>query len=320
MISPSYGGISANVEFEFLTGYSLTYFGKGYTPFMQLYRSNKYSDKASLIKELKNNGYYTKVVFGKDYFNSKNVYARLGIDEYEEKDIETEYKGLYTSDEYLVSEAISALENKSNDEKLFYMNCTIESHMPFTLEKYDTYDFDITQSSLNENQTNTLKSYAQSCYDADEQLGRLYEYIQNFDEPTILVFFGDHLPYLSDAETGTDILSNLSYFNTDNDLLNSYRKYNTQALILANFDLSEEGTEEFMSPDMLLTTIVNKMGLNLSDYYKWLYNTKETLPSTNYLVSQDINGNLYWTKNLSTTMYEMSKLREKMQYYILFDN
>jgi hypothetical protein len=192
--------------------------------------------------------------------------------------------------------------------------------MPFTLEKYDTYDFDITQSSLNENQTNTLKSYAQSCYDADEQLGRLYEYIQNFDEPTILVFFGDHLPYLSDAETGTDILSNLSYFNTDNDLLNSYRKYNTQALILANFDLSEEGTAEFMSPDMLLTTIVNKMGLNLSDYYKWLYNTKETLPSTNYLVSQDINGNLYWTKNLSTTMYEMSKLREKMQYYILFDN
>ena len=42
MISPSYGGVSANVEFEFLTGYSLDFFGKGYTTFMSLYKNNKY--------------------------------------------------------------------------------------------------------------------------------------------------------------------------------------------------------------------------------------------------------------------------------------
>jgi phosphoglycerol transferase MdoB-like AlkP superfamily enzyme len=175
MISPSYGGVSANVEFEFLTGYSLNYFGKGYTPFMQLYKNNSYNSRPSLIKELNNNGYYTKVVFGKDYFKSEKVYERLGIDEYEQKNIKSEYKGYYTADEYLISQAIEALENKKSNEKLFYMNCTIESHMPFILEKYDEdeYDVHVTSENLTKSQTEVIQSYAQSCYDADEQLRKI---------------------------------------------------------------------------------------------------------------------------------------------------
>jgi len=173
MISPSYGGVSANVEFEFLTGYSLNYFGKGYTPFMQLYSNDSYRNRPSLIKELNNNDYYTKVVFGKDYFKSEKVYDRLGIDEYEEKDIKSEYKGYYTSDKYLIDKAIEALENKSNNEKLFYMNCTIESHMPFVIDKYKEYDVDVHSDTLTDSQTNVIKSYTQSCYDADKELRKI---------------------------------------------------------------------------------------------------------------------------------------------------
>ena len=69
--------------------------------------------------------------------------------------------------------------------------------------------------------TDVLLSYSQSCYNADMQLGRMYDYIQNFDEPTILVFYGDHLPYLPDTKTKEDIINYLSYFNTDDELLNS---------------------------------------------------------------------------------------------------
>ena len=319
MISPSYGGLSANVEFEFLTGYSLDFFGKGYTPFMSLYNNNKYKDRPSLIKELNKNGYYTKVVFGKDFFNSEHVYERLGIDEYEEKNDKAHRKGYYTSDEYLIDCAIEALENKSENEKLFYMNCTIESHMPFVEEKYDKYDFEIESSTLNQAQTSVIKSYSQSCYNADKELGRLYEYIQNFDEPTIIVFFGDHLPYLSDPDTGDDLLNELKYFNSGDELIDSYRKYNTGALILANFDLGENENLDYLSPDLLLTTVVNKMGLDLSSYYKWLYDTKNQLPNSNYLVSTDIKGKLYWTENLNKEQQEFFDIRDKMQYYVLID-
>lgn len=319
MISPSYGGISANVEFEFLTGYSLDFFGKGYTPFMTLYSSDRMANRPSLVKELNKNGYYTKVVFGKDFFKSQHVYERLGIGEYEQKNDKAHRRGYYTSDEYLIDCAIEALQNKSEDEKLFYMNCTIESHMPFNDKKYDTYDFEIESSTLNEAQTTVIKSYAQSCYNADKELGRLYDFIQTFDEPTIIVFYGDHLPYLSDPDTSEDLLNELKYFNTGDELLDSYRKYNTQALILANFDMGENENMDYLSPDMLLPAITNKMGLNLSSYYKWIYDTKDNLPSSNYLVTQDTEGNLYWTENLTKEQQEFYNLREKMQYYVLFD-
>lgn len=320
MITPSYGGVSANVEFEFLTGYSLNFFGKGYTPFMSLYTRDKIASRPSLIKELRNNGYYTKVVFGKDFFKSENVYKRLGINEYEEKDDKNHRKGYYTSDEYLIDCAIDALKNKKSDEKLFYMNCTIESHMPFVEEKYDFYDFEVESTTLSENQTSVIKSYAQSCYDADKELGRLYDFIKEYEEPTIIVFYGDHLPYLSDPDTGDDLLNKLKYFNTGNELADSYRKYNTDALILANFDIGENDNMDYLSPDMLLPAISNKMGLKLSAYYKWLYETRTNLPSSNYLVTQDKEGNLCWTKELNKKQSDFYKLREKMQYYVLIDN
>jgi hypothetical protein len=149
--------------------------------------------------------------------------------------------------------------------------------------------------------------------------GRLYEYIQTVKEPTIMVFFGDHLPYLTDTETGDDLIESLSYFNTDDSLLNTYRKYNTQALILANFDLGENENMDYLSPDMLLTTIVNKMGLNLTSYYRWLYTTKDSLPSSNYLVTADSNGNLSWTNSLDEEVKVTLELKEKMQYMVLID-
>lgn len=75
-----------------------------------------------------------------------------------------------------------------------------------------------------------------------------------------------------------------------------------------------------LSPDLLLTTIVNKMGLNLSSYYKWLYDNREELPSSNYFVSSDVDGKLYWTEDLNKEQQEFYDLREKMQYYILIDD
>ena len=320
MISPTYGGVSSNVEFQFLTGHTLDYFSKSYVPFMSFYKTINSRNKLSLLKELGNNGYYTKVVFGKDYYLSKKVYENLGVDKYEEKDVEEEYKGYYTSDEYLMDETIKAFNEKEAGEKIFYMNCTIQSHQTYELDKYDEYDISIESSTLSDSYNELILSYSQGAYDADVQLGRMYEYIQTLDEPTILIFFGDHLPYLYNTETNDDTLNHLSYFNTGDELLDTYRKYNTQCLILANFDLEGEENWDYMSSDMILTSVVNKMGLELSDYYEWLYSIKDVLPSSNYLVSQDTEGNLYWTSELPENMQNILDERELAQYYIMYDN
>ena len=319
MVSPSYGGTTANVEMEILTGFNLSYYTKGYIPYLQLYDETM-SKIPSIVKELNNNGYTTKITSctSKEFYNREEVYTNLGVQEriYLNNVDSKYYKGQYLSDEYLTDKIIEDLENKENNKKLFSMTLTIQQHMPYTYEKYDKYDIEIVESSLNQKMEETVHAYAQGVYDADKELGRLYDYIQNFDEPTIIIFFGDHLPYLNTAN-GNDVFSKLNYFNTEDELLNNYRKYNTQALVIANYDIKDEGVK-YISPDLLMPYLLNRMDLNLSSYYRWLDTTRLVLPSYNYLLAIDKNGRLYNAKNiqLESDMKKLYLLREKMQYML----
>lgn len=314
MISPTYGGLSSNVEYELLTGHSNRYFNTGYIPFMQLYSSKKSEKYASIVKELANNGYETEIVYGKDYYSSEKVSYKLGFDKYTELTKTKEnIKGYFLSDKYLTDRIIDRLKYKKDEEKVFYMIETIQNHMNFLPTKYENKDIKILNNNFSEISKGTLESYAQGVYDADKELGRLYEYIKSFDEPTVLLFLGDHLPYLY-TEEKKNALFELDYFDSGDILRDYYRLYNTQGLILSNFEMKEKGTEKILSCNFLLNYIVNNIDIELSDYYRWLYTASEILPASNSIVSQDNNGNLYWTVKLDGEMKEMYDLQEKMQY------
>ena len=316
MISPSYGGISANVEFEFLTGANTMYFNNGYIPYMQLYTNSKYKNNPSIIQELKNNGYKTKITtcVSPRLFNCGRFYNYLNIDEkeYITNVNESEKKGQYISDKSITDKIINEFNNKEKDEKLFYMTLTMQAHMPYPISKYDNYDIDIVESNLSDKLNETLKSYAQGIYDADKELGRLYEYVKQIEEPTIIVFYGDHLPYLSNGKE--DAMKEFKFFNTEDKDLNNFRKYNTQSLILANFEIEQDNNIKYLGPDLLSAYILNNMDIEISDYYKWLYNTKDTIGASNYLVSVNQNGELYNTNQLEGKFKEMYELRKNMQY------
>lgn len=319
MISPSFGGTSANVEFEFLTGSSLNYFSSSYVPYMSLYNNAKYKDTPSILNELSDNGYYVKLVpFSSNLlFDCGKVYKLMKIDEVEfiPKVANKYKKGKYVSEEYVADKIIYNLENKDKDKPLFYMTMTMETHMPYGENKYKNYDISIVKSKFNKELNGKIKSYAQGVYDADKQLGRLYEYIKTLDEPTIIVFYGDHLPVIMEDKS-------IKYFNTNNKLLNLYRKYNTQSLILANFDISslkEENNNElkYLGPDLLGSYIVNHMDINISEYFKWVYSTRNTIGASNRYVSINQQGELFYTSELKGNMKELDELRKKVQYKYL---
>lgn len=316
MISPSYGGLSANVEYEFLTGANLMYFNKSYVPYMQLYRNDNYYEVPSMISELNKNGYYTKIAAATsdNMFNCGQVYKYFRVDDTEYiDDVDEKYmKGNRISDEYVTDNIIKAFDNKSKDEKMFYMAVTMQSHMPYRINKYEDYDVWVTKSDFSQECNETLTSYAQGIYDADKQLGRLYEYIQTLDEPTIIVFYGDHLPYL--YADRINIIDKLKYFNTGDKLLDEYRKYNTQSLILSNFEIEKENEIKYLGPDLLCSYILNNMDIEISDYYKWLYSTKDTIGAANYLVTVDKFGNLYNTNLLTGNLKELYNIRRMIQY------
>lgn len=86
---------------------------------------------------------------------------------------------------------------------------------------------------------------------------------------------------------------------------------------MSNYELNKTGAPQYLGTDLLLNYIVNNMDIKLSDYYRWLDDTKNILPASNSIVSIDASGNLYDTENLSSSMEEMYNLREKMQYKFL---
>ena len=319
LLSPSYGGLSSNIEFEMLTGGNLAYYGVGYNPFMQLYRKKGADEKPSIIKELKNNGYNTRVIFGRDYYMSENVYKKLGIDEYtnaykDMQDYNEKIKGNYISDEALVDEVLGILNGK-NEEPIFCMVATIQTHMPFKSDTYENYDIQVTKSSLSEEDTGIILAYAQGVYDTNKQIKRLYEEIQNIEEPTLLVVLGDHLPYLYNGK-GEDILSKLKYFNTEDENLNLLRKYSTEALVISNYDAKINFESKYISPDMLLTYIINNMDIDISPYYKWLYSIKDILPAQNQYMTIDKDMNIYIENEMTEEMKKTKNLRESIQYFL----
>lgn len=320
MISPSFGGISCNPEFEMLTGGSLKFFPDNYIPYMNLYTDDRYAGVPSVIGELKNNGYKTHIFscWGKNLFNAENVYTYLGVDKTEYvTSVEKRYKkGGRISDEYVTDRIIDAFENKG-DEPLFYMALTAQNHMPFTESKYSSYDIKVESTELSEEDTGMIKAYAQGVYDADKQLKRLYDYIQTLDEPTMIIFYGDHLPFLK-TDGGKDVYEKLGYFNTEDELLNTYRLYNTKCLMLDNFG-AEYDDIPYMGYDLVMSYVMNRMDCELSPYYRWLYTTIGTLPAANRYVTVDAEGKLYYTGSLKGELKDTYEKRQKANWNIFVD-
>lgn len=311
LISPAYGGMSENVAFELFTGGSMNYFPKGYIPIMSLYTKNNMKDRPSIIKVLKENGYNSKITFAKDYYNSEDAFKQIGFDNYIE--LVRTIKEEDATDEYAINLIIDELENKKENEKLFYTIETFEGHMPYLEDKYENYDISILESNLDKDANISLRAYSQSIYNTDKALGKLYEFVKEYDEPTIILFLGDHLPYLYTSQNH-NVINDLQYFNTDNELLNYYRKYNTQGLLLANFDISEVEVPEYSGVDLVFANLINQMDIKNTDYYRWLNSTKDILTASNRYISLDKNGNRYYTDELKDKMKEIYNLKNNMQY------
>ena len=186
--------------------------------------------------------------------------------------------------------------------------------MPYYEGRYKNYDVNIVESPYSKDVNEVVHSYAEGMYLADKQLGRLYDYINSIDEETIIVFFGDHLPHLATPD-GKDALFTTNFLDNEYSLESIYKQYNTTALVMSNYDI-DYGDVNYLSPDLLMTYVLSNMDLELSPFYKWLYSTKEVLPSSNYVVSQDKSGKIYYTLGLEKEMKEMYELRKQMQYYL----
>jgi hypothetical protein len=148
-----------------------------------------------------------------------------------------------------------------------------------------------------------LETYAQGLLGVDDMLKRLVKYYENSNEPTLLVFFGDHLPSLGDDYKAYKESGYLK--NNDPDFLN--KMYRVPVLVWNNY-LPKEREELNMSPSFLgpyLMKLTQRPGTYFTDYLYQLSQHLPIIPPENRYTEMKINKD-----NL--------KIYEKLQYDIMF--
>ena len=204
IVVPGFAGGTANTEFDVLTGMQTNALSAATTSSFRVVNRNL----DSLFRVFGDDGYATSFFHpGDDWFyNRENVYRWFGAEEtvFADQMEDLEYKGRWVTDDYMAGlierefeEAVSA------GETLFHYTTTIQNHMSYTPDKYgEGYDYPEVplNVSVSEEVETLLKVYIEGARDADDMLGRLVDYFSQQPEPVVLVFFGDHLPYLGDDQ------------------------------------------------------------------------------------------------------------------------
>lgn len=206
IVVPYFAGGTADTEFDVVSGMQTNLLNPA-APSLTAFRTVN-RDLDSIFRVFGADGYTSCFMHpGQSWFyNRENVYDWFGADEsFFVEDFDAEYKGSWVTDESVLRELISRFEEKSAGGGLdFTYAVTIQNHMSYTAEKYGDYvcpEVETTAELSPEIQT-AVNVYAEGIRDANAMLEDLTEFYSAQDEPVLLVFFGDHLPYLGDNRQG----------------------------------------------------------------------------------------------------------------------
>lgn len=202
VFSPEFGGMTANVEFEALTGFSNAFLPAGSIPYQQYVRA----PVPSLATFFKSEGYETKAIhpFGGWFWNRAPVYKDFGFDQFlsEENLPPLKKRGPLASDEALTEEIIRQAD--ASDHPFFYFAVSLQSHGPYEPGRYSDTTHKVEASSISQWARDSVLTYSEGAADADRSLKRLMDWASKRERPTVIAFFGDHLPPLGPVyvETG----------------------------------------------------------------------------------------------------------------------
>lgn len=273
------GGLTANSEFEALTGDSLAFLAPTAIP----YSLHVNHDMYSLARVLKDQGYQTMAMHpsGPAAWNRQKVYDYFGFDEFiDASEFQTPYlyQRSFISDECNFNEIIWQFEHKNEGSPLFLFDVTIQNHGDY----YGGIDMPISILTVGETPAEeagnlyNVKTYLNLMKITDDAFADLISYFEAVEEPVILCMFGDHQPNLGDS------FYNVMY--ADSGLTQeeqTERKYITPYVIWANYDVVFPDYGD-MSANYLGAALLECAGVGLPPYYQYLMQLQELYPVISY--------------------------------------
>jgi len=270
MYSPVTGGGTATVEFEYLTGFS-TSFHPPHTVAYQLYMEE---DMPSLAQVLGQLGYRSTAFhpYQSSGWNRPIAYADLGFDVqlYQEDVPDPYYIRSYISDRSSYETVRSTVQAWEGDS--FVFNVTMQNHSGYA-QGWRNLPLTVTLAEDQNEADPSTRQYLSLVRASDKALKELIEYYQGVEEPTLIVFFGDHQPPLTNRFYETLYGKSLNQ-RTTQELL---QQYIVPFFLWANYDIPEQ-KDVILSPNFLGVLTAQTAGLPMTGWMNFLSQLYEQLP------------------------------------------
>ena len=265
---PSVGAGTANTEFEVLTGMNLRYFGPGEYPYKTYSKKHPTESAATALASL---GYGTHALHDNtgNFYSRANVFNNMGFDTFTCKEfmnvLQTTENG-WAKDEILTHHIMEAMDTTKQEDFVFTVSVQGHGNYPETqvIENPKIKVEGIEDEALK----NKWEYYVNQVYEMDQFVGDLIKAVEERNEPSVVVFYGDHLPTmgLKAEDLKSRYLYNTNYVIWDNIGLQKHDKnipaYQLMSEVLNRLDIhsgtvfnyhqQRKGTKNYLSDLELL--------------------------------------------------------------------
>lgn len=318
---PVFGAMTANSEYEFLTGNSCAYVPQGSIPF-QFY--TKAGDD-SLARRFQAEGYRTVAMHPYPGYNWNRTvaYENLGFDTFLdggyydglEEEMEWERPRGYMSDRSDYDGILRQLREKEPGEKLFLFNVTMQNHGGYEVKGLEaTVHVTRVNGAECTGEYPKADQYLTLMRMSDEALSYLLGELEKFGEPTMVVLFGDHQPSVE-----TPFFENLYGMRwsevPDHLKINSFR---TPYLIWTNYDrkISETGD---MSAFMLGGQVLKEAGMDADGLFAVSQELGERYSAVHAMGVLEKDGTFSGSREgISSDSFPDIRRFHVLQYYEIF--
>ncbi|WP_343290214.1 LTA synthase family protein [Turicibacter bilis] len=309
-LSPFKGNRTANVEFEYLVGFTNSLLLEGTIPFQQALSSKpEIPSFISFMDQLD----YTSVAIHPNnaaFYKRSQVYPALGFDEFlsidKMKHLDYIDSQKYVSDQSVFDELYAELE--AADRPIFAYGLTMANHIAIFDKKFGENTIEVLDANGEHN--TEMETYAEGLKQTDLALKEFITKIENYDEPTLVIFFGDHL-----INFQSDIHEQHGYIEKDTDALRAKLFFETPLLIMSNMDDFQIENIDDVSPIFIAPLILRELNLPLSPFYVFLLDLYEEFSVLHNNFKLDANQNQ--VDELTEHQEQLLLILELIQYDIL---
>ena len=255
------------------------------------------------------------------FYNRRNVNENLGISGY--RFIEGYYDALTDGvpmDDVFLSDVTRTVLTAMEDGPVFSFNVTYQNHGPYS----DSYAFFpeeyIPRGTLNDSDWYIVNNYLHGIEDTCKQLTAMVDAFRETDKPVVLVFFGDHKPWLGEQSVTYDALDIDIRSGTADSFCNYY---GTDYLIWAN-DAAKAllgrdftGTGPDISPCFLMNLLFEQCGWSGPGWLKLTNEVRSVLPVIHTTGQYLTDGTL--TDTLTEQQQALLETMTHTQYYLTQD-